>query len=236
MNIGFCRVAILDNILMYEKNLDLLDKLSKDDYELVYVGSELRELLDIEDLNLDILVIGNLGSKDYMNFLYEEINNHLTGSRTKMVYILSSHDISSLFQKPNNNIYGIITYDEWEDILHTLNSVKNGSKYISLKLHKSLIDSLFYERNKFENVKEVYLSSMGKEVLNQLAKGYRYSEIATNLNLSIDSTRYYIKEIYSALGVNNKAGAVGKLLRNEVRIAIITKTYGSSRKIKYRVA
>ncbi|HAK79984.1 MAG TPA: hypothetical protein DCR35_04915 [Runella sp.] len=44
-------------------------------------------------------------------------------------------------------------------------------------------------------------------VLVKLAEGKRYDEIAREINLSINTIRFRIKQIYKALNVNNKVDA-----------------------------
>ena len=68
---------------------------------------------------------------------------------------------------------------------------------------------------------EILLSGHAHEVLQYLSKGCQYAEIAEKMGFSLDSVRYYIKEIYKTLGVNNKGAAVGLFLRKEIKINTI---------------
>jgi DNA-binding CsgD family transcriptional regulator len=49
-------------------------------------------------------------------------------------------------------------------------------------------------------------------VLDRLAEGVPYKEIADNLSLSIDTVRMHIKGIYSKLHVHSRGEAVAKYL------------------------
>lgn len=53
-------------------------------------------------------------------------------------------------------------------------------------------------------------------VLDLLSKGKSYSQIALEMDTSIDSIRYYIKDIYGVLGIKNKGAAIGMYLRGQV--------------------
>ena len=52
------------------------------------------------------------------------------------------------------------------------------------------------------------LGNNGINVLQSLADGYSYKEIAERETMSVDGVRYYIKKIFKALGVNNGRDAV----------------------------
>ena len=59
-------------------------------------------------------------------------------------------------------------------------------------------------KSKFKNL----LGRNGLDVLRLLSEGYTYEDIATELDITIDGVRYYIKKIFNALGVNNGRDAV----------------------------
>ena len=52
------------------------------------------------------------------------------------------------------------------------------------------------------------LSERGMEVLRLIAQGLKYDQIAETLMISVNTVRFYIKEIYSKLQVNSRAQAV----------------------------
>ena len=58
------------------------------------------------------------------------------------------------------------------------------------------------------------LSPREKEVLEQLARGVPYKEIADVLSVSIDTVRVHIKGIYTKLHVHSRGEAVAKYLRS----------------------
>ena len=57
------------------------------------------------------------------------------------------------------------------------------------------------------------LSNREREVLEYLARGVPYKEIATALSVSIDTVRVHIKGIYGKLHVHSRGEAVAKYLR-----------------------
>lgn len=54
-------------------------------------------------------------------------------------------------------------------------------------------------------------SNREKEVLQLLAEGYRYKEIADKLFLGVDTIRTYIRNIYSTLQVHSRTDALNKV-------------------------
>ena len=57
------------------------------------------------------------------------------------------------------------------------------------------------------------LSKREREVLDRLAAGVPYKEIADTLTLSIDTVRMHVKGIYSKLHVHSRGEAVARYLR-----------------------
>ena len=54
------------------------------------------------------------------------------------------------------------------------------------------------------------LSQRELEVLQLLAEGLTYAEIAERLVVSLNTVRFHVKEIYGKLGVNRQAQAVAR--------------------------
>ena len=54
------------------------------------------------------------------------------------------------------------------------------------------------------------LTRREEEILHLLAEGFKYSEIADQSYISIDTVRTHIKHVYAKLGVNTKVAAIKK--------------------------
>jgi DNA-binding CsgD family transcriptional regulator len=54
------------------------------------------------------------------------------------------------------------------------------------------------------------LSPREQEVLDRLARGYLYKEIAEKLNISVPTVNTYVRRIYEKLHVRSRAQAVAK--------------------------
>jgi DNA-binding NarL/FixJ family response regulator len=60
------------------------------------------------------------------------------------------------------------------------------------------------------------LTPREKEVVNGLVEGFSYKEVASNLELAVETIRHHVKNIYSKLHVNSKSQVVAKSLRGEI--------------------
>lgn len=55
------------------------------------------------------------------------------------------------------------------------------------------------------------LTPRERDMLDLLAEGYRYKEIADRLELSIETVRTYIRSVYTKLQVHSRTEALNKL-------------------------
>jgi DNA-binding NarL/FixJ family response regulator len=60
------------------------------------------------------------------------------------------------------------------------------------------------------------LSEREISVINLLADGYNYQEIADNLFISVDTVRHHIRNIYKKLHVHSQSEAVAKAIRKRI--------------------
>ena len=89
----------------------------------------------------------------------------------------------------------------------------NGGAPMTSEIAKKLLNH-FSKPIKIE--KKYDLSPRQKDILFCLTQGYSYKMIAEQLKLSIDTVRFYIKQIYLKLQVNSAPEAVSKALREHI--------------------
>jgi len=63
---------------------------------------------------------------------------------------------------------------------------------------------------------ESVLTPKEKEIVIGLVDGLSYKLLADRMNISIDTIRFHIKNVYKKLQVNSKAEVISKSLRGEI--------------------
>jgi DNA-binding NarL/FixJ family response regulator len=96
------------------------------------------------------------------------------------------------------------------EILEAIADVHRGNSPMSGHIARKVVQ-YFNQRGSAEKEIEK-LSKREREVLDHLAQGIPYKEIADVLTLSIDTVRMHIKGIYSKLHVHSRGEAVAKYL------------------------
>lgn len=96
------------------------------------------------------------------------------------------------------------------EIMQAIADVYRGNSPMTGHIARKVVQ-YFNQRGVTENEIEK-LSNREREVLDRLAEGIAYKEIADHLGLSIDTIRMHIKGIYSKLHVHSRGEAVAKYL------------------------
>lgn len=97
------------------------------------------------------------------------------------------------------------------EIMEAIADVHRGNSPMSGHIARKVVQ---YFNQRGSDDKEIEkLSKREREVLDHLAQGIPYKEIADVLSLSIDTVRMHIKGIYSKLHVHSRGEAVAKYLR-----------------------
>jgi DNA-binding NarL/FixJ family response regulator len=99
-----------------------------------------------------------------------------------------------------------------EKLLEAIREVHEGGSPMSAPIARKVVQSLQIQRPGVDETAE--LSPREREVLDGLAEGQAYKQIADKLNVSIHTVRNYIRRIYEKLHVRSSAEAVAKYLRH----------------------
>ena len=103
--------------------------------------------------------------------------------------------------------------DLQQGILDTLGGGATMTPSIAMKTLNLFRNPLILENSNSESEK---LTNREIEVLEQLSKGLKYSNIADNLCLSTKTVRKHVENIYGKLQVHNKLEAVAKAKNNRL--------------------
>lgn len=97
------------------------------------------------------------------------------------------------------------------ELYHAIKDVSNGGAPMSPGVAKKVLES--FRKNDHTEKEIVELSPREKDILQMLTKGFTYKRISSECNISIDTTRTHIKNIYTKLHVNCGTEAVAKAMR-----------------------
>lgn len=98
---------------------------------------------------------------------------------------------------------------EPEQIVRSIHEIHSGGSPMSLHIARMVVSSVPRKKNNAHLLES--LTKREREVLDQLAGGYRYKEIAERMSLSIDTVRSYIRDIYTKLQVQSRTDALNKV-------------------------
>lgn len=96
-----------------------------------------------------------------------------------------------------------------QELLQAIDQVASGGAPMSAKIARMVVQS-------FQINPVSPLTDRETEILSLMAKGQSYSNIADTLSISKETVRFHIKNIYSKLQVNSKAGAIEKASRDKL--------------------
>ncbi|MBP8822919.1 MAG: response regulator transcription factor [Flavobacteriales bacterium] len=94
-------------------------------------------------------------------------------------------------------------------VAEAVKSIAAGGSPMSAGIARRVLASFSAPR---KTAKEMdLLSSRERQILEQLARGLRYKEIADTLHLSIDTVRTHVRNLYDKLHVSSRTDALNKL-------------------------
>lgn len=132
-------------------------------------------------------------------------------SHPKMQFMVLSvyDDAERVFRALKAGASGYILKNTPADkLVEALQDLKRGGSPMSSQIAR-LVVSTFQEQPQQVSPTD-NLSVREKEVLDWLAKGYRYQQIADHLFISIETVRTHIRNIYEKLHARNRAEAIKK--------------------------
>ena len=128
-----------------------------------------------------------------------------------IVMLTVYEDAGKIFQSLQAGAVGyLLKLSKPEEILAALKEVASGGSPMSPQIARKVVQSFHRERKD----KNEGLSPREEQVLELLAKGYLYKEIASELSISNDTVHNHIRKIYEKLQVHSRTEAVIKYLKN----------------------
>ncbi|MDQ5978240.1 MAG: hypothetical protein QG602_1214 [Verrucomicrobiota bacterium] len=96
-------------------------------------------------------------------------------------------------------------------LLDGIRQIAEGGSPMSAGIARKVVQS--FSRTEAERPDLQTLSPRERAVLELLAKGYLYKEIAESLNLSVTTVDTYVRRVYDKLHVNSRSQAIAKYLK-----------------------
>lgn len=121
-------------------------------------------------------------------------------------------DAQKIFQSLQAGAVGyLIKSTTPNEILHAIEEVYAGGSPMSAQIARKVVQSFYTARADYgETVK---LSDREREILDLLATGYLYKEIADRLSISRETVHNHLRRIYEKLHVRSRTEAVVKYLK-----------------------
>ena len=101
-------------------------------------------------------------------------------------------------------------------LIEAIKEVYEGGSPMSSRIARQVITSFQNYKNGNTLDSQYNLSNREKEVLQHLADGSNYQEIADELYISVDTVRHHIRNIYKKLQVHSQSEAVAKAIRKKL--------------------
>lgn len=102
------------------------------------------------------------------------------------------------------------------DIKKAIETVRAGGSVMSPEIARKVMEYFSTPSTIEQKTPESVLTPKEKEIVIGLVDGLSYKMLADRMDISIDTIRFHIKNIYKKLHVNSKAEVISKSLRGEI--------------------
>lgn len=206
-------------ILLFEDNPDFIDSLrelieSTDGMELCGIHNNCKGVTkNVERLKPDIVLMDI--DMPVENGLQGLRSIRLTGNEVCILMLTVFDDNDRVFQAICSGASGyILKRTPPEKIIEAIREAHSGGAPMTPSVAKQVL-KLFSQP--FQNPEDLQkLTAREHDVLSCLVRGYSYKMAATELDISIETLRFHVKNIYTKLHVNSKSEAVAKAIHNKI--------------------
>jgi DNA-binding NarL/FixJ family response regulator len=131
---------------------------------------------------------------------------------TQVMMLTAYEDTDNIFNalKAGANGY-LLKRTPRAELLEAIRDVQRGGSPMSAHIARKVVQSFQQSPAAAQQTEE--LSPREREVLDCLAQGFLYKEIADKLGISYETVHTYIRRIYEKLQVRTRTEAVAKFLR-----------------------
>ncbi|MGC8744218.1 MAG: response regulator [Verrucomicrobiia bacterium] len=134
---------------------------------------------------------------------------------TQIVMLTVYEDTENIFNALKSGATGyLLKRTSREELLEAIRDVYKGGSPMTTHIARKVVQS-FQRLESIASATSETLSPREQEVLELLAKGFIYKEIADKLGISFETVRTHIRRIYEKLQVKSRTEAVAKFLRSD---------------------
>jgi DNA-binding NarL/FixJ family response regulator len=189
--------------LFLNKQEDLRCVLVADSVEKFLEG--VKQDQDIQIVLLDIGLPGMSGL-DGLRMIKQRLPN------TKIIMSTGNEESTYIFRAFNLGANGYLLKDKlFFEVRTAINSVIEGNAFLSPIVTRKVLS--FFNTPVQE---EIEITARERQLVQCLVDGLSYKLIADRLDISIDTVRYHLKNLYKKLRVNSKSEVVSKALQTKI--------------------
>lgn len=132
---------------------------------------------------------------------------------TDVIMLTIFSDSAKIFQSLCSGATGyVLKGSPLPEIMKAVLEIRAGGSYMTPSIARKVIE-YFVPEKKYEGE---LLTIKEKHIVEAMTEGLSYKLIADKLDVSIDTVRFHIKNIYRKLHVNSKAEVISKVYRGEI--------------------
>lgn len=133
----------------------------------------------------------------------------------KVLMLTGMADESSVFESLKSGADGyLLKKTSPVKLLESVREAYEGGAPMTPSIARQVLATFSANRTSKDSVENLTLRE--KEVLKLLVSGLSYKMVSSELNISIDTVRSHIRNIYEKLQVNSKSEAVAKAILNHI--------------------
>jgi len=133
----------------------------------------------------------------------------------EIIMLTVYHDSHKIFNSLCAGASGyLLKHTSLPEIKESIETLLNGGAPMSPQIARKVIEHFQKPEPKKEN--KANLTPREQDIVTGLVDGLSYKMIADRYNISIDTVRAHIRNIYKKLHVNSKAEVIAKSLRGEI--------------------
>lgn len=206
-------------ILIFEDNTDFIDSLTEllsnsDGIELTGVYNNCKNVVkNVEHHQPDVVLMDI--DMPVENGLQGLRSLRAAGNEVSVLMLTVFDDNERVFQAICQGASGyLLKRTPPEKIIEAIREAHTGGAPMTPSVAKQVLKLFSQPFQKSADLQT--LTPREHDVLSFLVHGYSYKMAAGEMNVSIETLRYHIKNIYTKLHVNSKSEAVAKAIQNKI--------------------